>query len=248
MQKYLSSLLIVLAIAGCTPKKWVLTQSESYKIPINSTLDPISDKNMEAFIAPFKKNLDKEMEQVVGYSAQEMKPEKPESLLSNWTADVYLETGIDYLKQPVDMAVVNVGGLRTSIPKGKITVRNIFELMPFENELVLLWLQGNDVDDLIQGFAKEGGQGVSGVRFDIKGGQAENITIQGMPIDFSKIYIVATNDYLAGGNDKMTPLLNAKKRMNTELKIRDVLMVKIIRENKAGEKIESQLDGRIKVL
>ncbi len=247
MKKYFILGLTFLFMASCTPKKWVLTESKSYKIPIDSTLNGIADKGMKTYIAPIKQRLDKEMNRVIGESAEEMKSGKPESLLSNWNADVYRETGADFLKQPVDLAVVNMGSLRSSLPKGKLTVGHIFEQMPFENELVILWLKGSDVYKLLQIFALEGGQGVSGVRFEIKDKKPVNIIVGGQPLDTEKTYTVATNDYLAAGNDRMTPLTNHTKRVETGWKIRNILMEKVIRENRNGNKIQSALDGRIKI-
>lgn len=247
MKLYLILGITLLFIASCTPKKWVLTDYKSYKIPIDSTLNSIADKSMAAYIAPIKQHLDGEMNQVIGESVQEMRSGKPESLLSNWNADVYRESGADFLKQPVDLAVINMGSLRSSIPKGKLTVGNIFEQMPFENELVVLWLKGSEVNKLLQIFALEGGQGVSGVRFEIKDKKAVNITINGQPLNEEKTYILATNDYLAAGNDRMTPLTNHTKRVETGWKIRNILMEKVIRETRKGNKIQSALDGRIKI-
>ena len=146
------------------------------------------------------------------------------------------------------MAVVNMGSLRALLPKGDITVGNIFQLMPFENELVVLWLRGKDVKRLLDIFAAEGGQGVAGVRMQIKDGKAVNCTIQGKPIDDETLYSIATNDFLAGGNDRMIPLASPVKRVDPGLKIRNILMEYVIRETHEGRKIQSKLDGRISVL
>lgn len=247
MKKYLFFALTSLLFIGCTSKNWVITSAKTTKISIDSSLNSIADKDMTAFITPIKQNLDKEMNQVIGYSTSVMKAGKPESLLSNWASDVYVEAGSAFLKQPVDFAVVNLGGLRSYLPKGDLTVRNIFELMPFENELVLLWIKGDDAEKLFQIFALEGGQGISGVRFEIKDSKAYNITINGKLIDKNAVYVVATNDYLAGGNDRMTPLTNAIKKMDTGLKIRNIFMEKVVRETQKGNKIHSELDGRITI-
>ena len=151
------------------------------------------------------------------------------------------------MKSQVDLAVVNMGSLRMTLPKGNITVGNIFQLMPFENELVILRLKGSEVKKLLDIFALEGGQGVAGVRMEIKDGQAANCLIQGMPIEMNKLYSIATNDFLAGGNDRMIPLASPEKRMDTALKIRNILMEYVVRETQNGRKIQSRLDGRIRV-
>jgi 2',3'-cyclic-nucleotide 2'-phosphodiesterase (5'-nucleotidase family) len=94
-----------------------------------------------------------------------------------------------------------LGGLRTEIPAGSITVRNIYELMPFENELVILWIKGDKLIQLFQFFASVGGEGVSGIRMKVKNGKAVQILVGTIPIDPAKIYTVATV-IIREGNDQ----------------------------------------------
>jgi len=236
-----------LLLYGCTPNTWIIKSATSTRIPIDSNLDKIADSSYIATLQPIKKQVDEKMNIVIGYTKETMRGHAPESLLSNFSADVYRQVASEYLKQPVDIAIVNLGGLRTIIPAGDITVRKVFELMPFENELVILWLKGSDLYDLCQYFASMGGEGISGLRFKIENGKATNITIGGQNIDKAGIYTIATNDYLAGGNDKMIQLKLATKRENTGIKVRDMLLNYIQNETKNGRAIESKLDGRISV-
>jgi 2',3'-cyclic-nucleotide 2'-phosphodiesterase (5'-nucleotidase family) len=148
--------------------------------------------------------------------------------------------------EDVHVGIINMGGLRTVIPKGKITVGNIFELMPFENELVVVWLKGDKLMELLQYFASMGGEGVSGVSMVIQKGKATQVLINGKELDAGTLYSVATNDYLADGNDNMKALSLCAKRVNTGQKVRDVLIKYIQRETSKGNIIQSKLDGRIK--
>ncbi|MPM97222.1 Mannosylglucosyl-3-phosphoglycerate phosphatase [bioreactor metagenome] len=187
------------------------------------------------------------MNEVIGIAAQNMPVSAPESLLSNFSADVYLQIGTEYLKSPVDIAIVNIKGLRTSIPAGEIKVSKIFELMPFENELVIVWLRGSELSDLLQFFASIGGEGVSGIKMGIKKGMATDILVGGKVLDPEKVYVIATNDYLAEGNDGMKQLTGHVKRIDTGIKIRDMLIDFIRKETAKGNEITSKLDGRIAI-
>lgn len=247
MKNKILFIFLVFFTFSCTPKQWIVTDVKTSAIPIDSATETWADAGMNAYIAPIKQVLDKEMNQVIGQTTAEMRAGKPESLLSNWTSDVYLAAASEFMKSQVDLAVVNMGSLRMALPKGNVTVGNIFQLMPFENELVILWLKGSEVKKLLDIFALEGGQGVAGVKMEIKGGKAINCLIQGMPIEMNKLYSIATNDFLAGGNDRMIPLASPEKRMDTSLKIRNILMEYVIRETQNGRKIQSRLDGRISV-
>lgn len=238
---------IIILFASCRPSSWVVTEATSTSISIDSTTEAYADKQYLTYLEPFKNKIDKEMNVVIGKAEQTMKGHAPESLLSNFSADVYRKAASDKMGSEVDLAIVNLGGLRTDIPAGEITVRKVFELMPFENELVVLWLRGDKLLDLLHFFASVGGEGISGIRMEIRNGKAANVTINGKAIDAAKLYSIATNDYLAGGNDKMVQLALYEKRLNTGLKIRDVLLRHIKDETRRGNAIQSQHDGRISI-
>ena len=239
--------ILVLTSLSCSHKTWVITHATSSKIAIDSTTEQSADKNYEAWLLPVKQRIDARMNVVIGRAAETMRGKGPESLLSNFSADVYRQTASAFLKEEVDISVVNLGGLRTVVPAGNITVGKVFESMPFENELVIVWLKGDKLNGLLQYFAGMGGEGVSGIRMEIKEKKAVNITVGGKPLDTEKLYSIATNDYLAGGNDKMIQLAQNVKRINTGIKVRDMLLDYIKSETQKGNMIQSKLDGRITV-
>lgn len=238
-------LFLATVLAGCQKKQWTVTQQSSTVIALDSTTEALADRDYEACLQPLKAQMAAQMDIVIGQSAQAMRAGQPESLLSNFSADVFRKAASDYLQQPVDMSVVNIGGLRTDLPQGDITVGKMFELMPFENELVILWLGGDQVLALCDIIASVGGEGVSGLRMGIKEGKALNPTIGGQPIDPHKTYLVATNDYLAGGNDRLTPLAEYSRRENTGIKVRNMFIDYIKAETQKGNIITTQSDGRI---
>ncbi len=248
IKKILFASLIALSATACSHKQWAITQTKSEKIAIDSTSDTLADKSYTAYLQPFKQKVDAQMDEVIGQAAETMKGHAPESLLSNFSADVYLQAATNLQGKKVDIAIVNLGGLRTVVSAGYIPIRKVFELMPFENELIILWLKGDKLFDLVQYFASMGGEGVAGLRMEIKEKKAVNITIDGEPLDTAKVYSIATNDYLAGGNDKMVQLTQSMKRVNTGLKVRTMLLNYIRGETKKGNKIRSKLDGRVKVV
>jgi len=240
--------LFIFASVSCSHKTWVVTHATSTKIALDSTTEATADKNYESYLQPLKQRVGAKMNVVIGQAAETMKGHAPESLLSNFSADVYKQTASEFLREKVDIGIVNLGGLRTVVPAGNITVGKVFELMPFENELVILWLKGDKLDELLQYFASMGGEGVSGLRMVIDHGKAVNETVDGKPLDKEKLYTIATNDYLAGGNDKMIQLAQNVKRINTGIKVRDMLLNYIKSETKKGNMIQSKLDGRITVV
>ena len=227
---------------------WIVTHAVSTKIAVDSTTEVTADKNYENYLKPIKRRVDAKMNVVIGQAAETMKGRGPESLLSNFSADVYRQKATEYLGENVDIAIVNLGGLRTAVTAGDITVGKVFELMPFENELVIVWLKGDRLYELLQYFAGKGGEGVSGLRMGIDNGKAVNITVGGNELDMDKLYSITTNDYLAAGNDKMIQLAEYVKRVNTGIKVRDMLLDYIKGETSKGNKIQSKLDGRIAIV
>ena len=240
-------LVCVLCFGSCQQAtRWQIAQATSVKIPLDSTTNSIANKEYQAYLQPFKQKIDDELNTVIGYSMETMEAKRPESLLSNFSADMLCEVTAQTANVIVDMAIVNMGGLRTQLPQGDITRRNIFELMPFENELVVLWLKGDKLSELMEVIASVGGEGISSdVKLGIKDKKVAHVEVGGKPIDNEKLYIIATSDYLAGGNDRLVQLAQCEKRLDTGLKLRDVYIDYIKSQTEKGKQITAKLDKRI---
>ena len=208
-------------------------------------MDAKPDSQALAIIAPYKVSVDSVMSPVLGMSRVAMNPNRPESLLSNWAADVMVEGSTATGLPAADMGLVNIGGLRNNMPKGIVRKGDVILISPFENSLVVLELKGKDLLRLMQNIAAVGGEGVSSsVRLVIsKDGKLISATINGEKISHKRTYTVATLDYLAEGNDKMYALKKAKKRHEIGLKTRDVMIESIIKHRI----IDAKMEGRITI-
>ena len=215
------------------------------RIEVTSELDAKPDSQALAIIAPYKVSVDSVMSPVLGMSRVAMNPNRPESLLSNWAADVMVEGSTATGLPAADMGLVNIGGLRNNMPKGIVRKGDVILISPFENSLVVLEMKGKDLLNLIQNIAAVGGEGVSSsVRLVIsKDGKLISATINGEKISHKRTYTVATLDYLAEGNDKMYALKKAKKRHEIGLKTRDVMIESIIKHRI----IDAKMEGRITI-
>jgi 2',3'-cyclic-nucleotide 2'-phosphodiesterase (5'-nucleotidase family) len=107
-----------------------------------------------------------------------------------------------------NVAIQNNGGIRTTIPKGKITLEQVYMLMPFDNNLMTMDLTGAQIIDILEQNAKtEGMLQVSGLKvvYDMaaaEGSRVKELAIGGKPADRSRTYRVTTNDFLAAGGDR----------------------------------------------
>lgn len=210
---------------------------------------PELDKNPSSFatalVAPYKQKVDSIMSPVLGMSRVAMSVARPESLLSNWAADVMVEGSTATGLEPADLGLFNMGGLRNNMPEGVVRRGDIMLISPFENYLVVLELKGADLQELMQNIAAVGGEGVSkSVRIEISAeGKLLSSTIDGKTIEQDRIYKVATIDYLAEGNDKMYALKKAIKRHNIGILAREAMMESVLKHRT----IDSKIEGRIRI-
>lgn len=213
------------------------------RIEVTSELDAKPDSQALAIVAPYKVGVDSVMSPVLGMSRVAMSPNRPESLLSNWAADMMVEGSTATGMPAADMGLVNIGGLRNNMPKGIVRRGDIILISPFENSLIVLEMKGKDLMKLMHNIAAVGGEGVSSsVRIVIgKDNKLVSATINGEKISHKRTYTVATLDYLAEGNDKMYALKKAKKRHEIGLKARDILIESVIKHRI----IDSKMEGRI---
>jgi len=220
--------LVAFLLASCSVQYNLQSHSESiYDVKADN------DSTITAMIAPYKIGIDSVMNKVLCISKIEMTKGKPESLLGNFVCDLCLQQ----YSNMADICVMNNGGLRSSLPKGEITKGMIFELMPFENELVILELGSDDYVQLLEYITKRGGEPFAGVNIIMD----ENGTVLSQSLDLNKGKIrVLTSDYLANGGDKMS-FFKDKKQTKVGIKLRDAIINYCV----AQDTISSELDNRI---
>ena len=195
-----------------------------------------SDSASFSIIAPYKAGIDSIINEVLCISEIDMTKGKPESLLGNFVTDLCLQQYSDI----ADICVMNNGGLRSSLTKGKITRGDIYTLMPFENKLVILELDKKSYLELLQYIIKRGGEPFSGIKIRVD----ENGTILNQSLDLSNNKVkVLTSDYLANGGDKMS-FFNEKKQELVGIKVREA----IINHCLANDTIASKLDNRLSII
>jgi 2',3'-cyclic-nucleotide 2'-phosphodiesterase (5'-nucleotidase family) len=100
---------------------------------------------------------------------------------------------------------LNNGGIRSIIPKGNVTARTAYEVMPFENSTVVLAISGKVVLEIVDYIISEKKpHPLSGMSFTINSdGKPSNIKIGNNNLEEEKVYYVVTSDYLANGGDNM---------------------------------------------
>ncbi len=206
------------------------------------------DSVIVKMIAPFKQKLDAQMNEVIAVNDVDLSKERPEGSLCNMAADAVLAYANKTYERPVDFCVLNYGGLRIpSISKGNITLGKIYELMPFDNQLEVVEIDGKTCKQLLDVVAKSGGWPVSGVRMNILQSLADSITFKGQLLDPNKTYTLVTSDYIVNGGDNITMLQNGKKRTPLNYKVRDAIIDYLRELKNNNQTVNTKKDGRITI-
>ncbi len=172
------------------------------------------DAAIEKTISDIKKGQEKELNVVVGQAGVKLEGDRgvvrtKESNLGNLITDAMLDvTGADF-------AITNGGGIRASINAGPITKGNVITVLPFGNYIQTKQVKGSDVKAALENGVDTypGEKGafpqVAGMTFAIdeskpKGERVHSITIKGQPLELERMYVMATNDFMAAGGDNYT--------------------------------------------
>ena len=223
------NLLLFLVFLGCLNHDNLRMDTNS--IEINENI--LSDSSIVNFYLPFKKNLEKSLlSKPISYSIETYKKNDGElnSTLSNMFADATFEMSNERFKKisgnDIDIVLLNNGGIRSVISKGEISEKTAFELMPFENKIVVLELNGKSINKMIEYLRKVKLQHpIRGLQIELNDDYSINkVNIKGNKIDKDKKYYVATTDYLLDGGDKMYFLRETTKTIDINYKMRDVLI------------------------
>lgn len=240
--KLLFAILLVSLFTACHRPLHV-SKTTGQVLLVDSTYKAVQDTQYLQSLAPIKEDLEKQLGAPIGYAPEALTVNRPECTMLNWACDALLAIAQKHCPNPVDMAVVNIGSMRCEWAAGEITFRNVFELMPFDNELVVLTLTGEEIHRLCEIVATNNGEGMAGLRLKARNGKVLQVEINGKSLEKDKTYTVATSDYLSQGNDGMLPLKNYIKYWNSEEKIRD-LYIEYIKQVKV---VQAKVDGRMDI-
>ena len=240
--------ILAVQISSCNSESKITKREVAY-VKLDSAYKNKEDTSIAHFVNSYSQSLYKEMNEVLVISDIALTKDQPESLLGNVFSDIVFEAVLnkyskDELLKP-DLCLFNNGGLRSSLPKGEITRGKIYELMPFENEVVVVTISGAAMKDLTQYVASAGGVPVANLKMGIKTNKPVDVFVGGKSLDLSKNYNIVTSDYLSGGGDKMTFFNNPIKITYTKLKLRDVLIEHMKELKKNNITLTAAFDKRV---
>jgi len=196
---------------------------------------PISDttfisNDLDSLIQPYKVEMESKMDKVIGIAQEDLIKYTPESPLGDFVSDVVFDAGFRYGLKDESLAftksntlcLLNFGGLRAPVNKGDITIGNIYELMPFDNEIVIVSLSPSQVKEMLVYLFSKHGQPISNA-MALLSSDKQKLDIGSKAYNFEKDIYVITSDYLAKGGDKMS-FFKSSKMIQTGILMRDALL------------------------
>lgn len=241
---FFASILVI----GCKNDPEHLTKIKAELILVNETIT--SKKSIDDFVQPYKEKVESEMNTVISFTPKDLSREDAslESSLGNLMADLCYERANPVFKSrtgnDIDFALFNFGGIRAGITNGPIKTQNAFNLMPFENSLVVVEMTSEKLIVLIEYLIKQNKAHPLSkqVELIVSGDSNYNFTIHKKPVDPSKTYFVLTHDYLQNGGDNMVFFKDPVNLTKLDYKVRNA----IIDYFKETDTIKVELDGRFR--
>lgn len=193
------------------------------------------DEGLRAFLRPFQDNGQARLNIPVGetvgvFDGDRNRVRAQPTNLGQLLARAMME------RTGADLALMNSGGVRDSLPAGRISYRDVLKVQPFGNLLALVRLSGAELLQYLQAAAKmTPGSGAfpqtAGVRMVIEGGVLKSATVGGQPVDPKREYRLALNHFTASGGDGYPKIDNHPGYVNTGFVDADVLRAYIARNS-----------------
>ena len=193
--------------------------------PFNEFVKVIPDENLNRLFKSYEESVSNEYMKIIGTAKEELNHywEKGSDI-----GPLVAESIIWKMKKEglqIDIAIQNAGGIRRSIHKGEITLGDIFDTLPFFNNVTIFKIKGSELISELKRNIERSSKGISsgafpylaGMKFEINNGKAVNFSI-----DPERIYTVATDSYIAQGGNGYDTFYHIKEKNITPYIVSDV--------------------------
>jgi 2',3'-cyclic-nucleotide 2'-phosphodiesterase (5'-nucleotidase family) len=228
---YFVILLTFSSLFSCKTQEFYNYKVEGKKIGI--TTEKGENKEIEAYVAPYRDKITKELDSVLAYCPETMDKSKGkwQTTIGNLLATIVVELGNPVFEKrehkSIDICLLNSGGIRAIIPQGNVSSRTAFEVMPFENTLFVVALKGTQIRSMgTYLMTEKKPHPLYGIQFFVDKNDltVKRILVNGKDLEDDKTYYVATSDYLSNGGDNMTFFKESTEKYDLDYKIRNVLI------------------------
>ena len=219
----------------------------SLLLAVNADVSPVNEE-ARALVDAALAEVAATKDQPIGQTTRALQPAREgEFALGNLVVDGMREVGVGD-GAAADVAFHNNAGIRASLPKGTITYGQLYNVLPFDNQLIAMDLTGAQILRILEHSVTDraGSLQVSGLsfRFDYSnpvGQRVREVTIGEEPLDRQRTYRVVTIDYLAYGGDGFKTFLDG-----TDLAYGDGEVWAVAEYIRANSPVDPRVEGRIR--
>ncbi len=232
--------------ASCKKQATALSRIVGKQIKIDSNLAAID--SIETYIAPYRKRINEALDSTLAYAPRTITKEigTYNTAAGNLMADIVLSEANPIFKsrtgKEIDFVLLNHGGIRSIISSGNISARTAYEVMPFENSIVVIELSGKSVLKMVDFIINsKRAHPIAGMQIILdRSNRLKSLKIQNESFIEERNYFVATSDYLVTGGDDMGFFKDTLNSTNTDYTIRNAM----IDYFKKVDTVKSAIDDR----
>lgn len=215
----MKNLLLILTLgAGLSACSFgVYKQINAQQLAVTNT--ERKENSIDSLIQPYKVELDKEMNQIIGKAFVDFTKTRPNGNLNNLIADILLSTKkeLGIINEQV-ICLQNFGGLRSTINKGEVTLSDVYKVLPFDNYVVAVKLPASIIPAFIAWMKSSNGHPIAGCKL-VK----DQLIMNNQKIVEGDFWII-TSDYLVNGGDNAVFLAEYLEKKESTLLLRDVVI------------------------
>lgn len=245
MKRFFTAIWIFLLLAATACKTYYVPDKvnwRDYRVSSATTEDSV----LVRYLQPFSDSINLTMNSIIAEVAETLEKKQPDGSLGNVLTDALLAMAEKGFNTKVDAAFINNGGIRLPVlPKGSLTVGKVYELMPFDNVIILQQMSGRQLKGFLDHISKRGGWPVSGLTYDIKNDMAVNVKINGRLLNEEATYTISNSDFIANGGDDCV-MLKTIKQLNKNILMRDAFIDYFKELNANGKKITAPQGERVR--
>jgi 2',3'-cyclic-nucleotide 2'-phosphodiesterase (5'-nucleotidase family) len=236
----------IINITSCRQGTASLKNVDAKELSIDSTAAEVV--SIEEFVRPYRERVNVILDSTLAYAPYSISKTDGtyNSSAGNLMADLILSEANPIFKirtgKDIDFVLINHGGIRASISKGNVSARTAYEVMPFENNISVVALNGTSVLELVDYLVKsKRAHPVAGIQIILNTNDTlHSVSIQGKPLDENTLYYVATSDYLVSGGDDMVFFKNGVSFTTLEYKIRNAIIDYFSKVDTLSPKIDNR--------
>ncbi len=212
---------------------WTVAAKKSRLIPVTPQTAPAPD--LMAMVKPYEEATERYLNTPVASSTRELSAARGREEDS---AVVDLVQRVQLFYSKADVSFTALFDPQVRIPQGRVTVRQIAALYPYDNQLLAIEGTGQMVKDALENaarfFSRNGMPGFNydmaeGVEYEIdpsrpEGARIRNLSWQDKPLAADQKLRIALNNYRAGGSGGYQMFQNAKVLWRSPEDIRDLVI------------------------